>query len=466
MLRRWESSLDGAGLHEEQVQRVKRALEPCLGSLVELVASRLEDGRSDGTGASSGEEIRVLEPCAFDEGLRGLSVFRRMVAETVCCDGVSLTPAEIRSLIAATEDCATPLVFHLHDCDLQHRAGMRDRFVAILGHELRNPLNAITLSATSLLRRPLPAGEETYVRHIVDGARRMAQMIGDLLEVASCTLQAEDVALASENGSLAQICREAVDEMRITHPSKVITLGAAADGRGNWDRHRLLRALQNLLANAVAYGKPDAPVGVRVLEEAHQARISVHSEGTPIDEATQRTLFEPFARGPGSAGLPGLGLGLFIARAIARAHGGDVTLESSAAHGTTFFVHLPLPSTVPKPRALVVDDERALGIAMKRRLDAMGFETLLSDSGEHAWDRIRRGHRFALVVSDIRMPGMDGPTFLEAARCLWPEIATKAVFVSGSAPFDAEPMSGVLCFGKPVTSEFYEHVRRVLEASR
>jgi CheY-like chemotaxis protein len=130
-------------------------------------------------------------------------------------------------------------------------------------------------------------------------------------------------------------------------------------------------------------------------------------------------------------------------------------------------IGLLLADGAPKPRALIVDDDGILRIAIKRSLDDLGFDTELSESGEHACDRIRRGERFALVVTDVQMPGMDGHAFLEAARGLWPEIAAKAVLVSGSITFNGErDDGGVPCFGKPLTSDFYDHVRRVLRSCR
>ena len=465
LLERWAQLLDGEGWQEEQASRVKRSLGPVLEGLVDSIATELEND-SSGTHATRRGDANLSEPCTFDEGFRALCVFRAALAQTACTDDAPLTPAQVRGLIVATDELATPLTCRLHDLDVQRLAAVRGRFVAMLGHDLRNPLNAVLLNATSLLRLHLEAREAAYVHHIVSGARRMAQMVTELLELATGSTPAEEVKLASEACTLAAICKEAVEEIRTTHPSRVITLDALADGRGHWDRCRLLRTLQNLLANAVTYGRADAPVRVRVMEGGGSARIAIHNEGAPIDETTRLSLFEPFTRGPEAGNAPGLGLGLYIARASVRAHGGDITVESSASDGTTFFIDLPLPQAMQKPRALVVDDEQALGRAMKRMLDGMGFDTAMSNSGEDAWDRIRRGERFALVVSDIQMPGMDGPAFLEAARCLWPEIDAKIIFVTGSAPLEEDRTDGIPCFAKPVARDFHQHVRSVLEASR
>jgi CheY-like chemotaxis protein len=96
----------------------------------------------------------------------------------------------------------------------------------------------------------------------------------------------------------------------------------------------------------------------------------------------------------------------------------------------------------------------------------MGFDPVVSESGEHAWDRIRSGQRFALVVSDVQMPGMDGPSFLEAARCLWPEIDDKAILVTGADVPETLRAGRVRCFPKPFEPDFYDYLLRVLDASR
>ena len=119
-----------------------------------------------------------------------------------------------------------------------------------------------------------------------------------------------------------------------------------------------------------------------------------------------------------------------------------------------------------KPRALIVDDDRMVGTVMRRLLDAVGFDATLSDSGAHALDLIRRGERFAFVVSDVQMPGIDGLAFFETARLLWPSLRDKLVFVSGAGQPPRIGLGEVRCFAKPVGRDFYEHMLRVLAQAR
>ena len=116
-----------------------------------------------------------------------------------------------------------------------------------------------------------------------------------------------------------------------------------------------------------------------------------------------------------------------------------------------------------KPRALVVDDDSAVARATARVLSTLGFAAVSSLSGARALERVQRGERFELIVSDVRMPDLNGPRFHQAARLLWPEIDAVIVYMTGAA--DDEPLAA-RCFRKPVEAEFFAHVRKVLEQWR
>jgi CheY-like chemotaxis protein len=112
------------------------------------------------------------------------------------------------------------------------------------------------------------------------------------------------------------------------------------------------------------------------------------------------------------------------------------------------------------PRALVVDDDSAVARATTRALLTIGFLAVTSLSGAHALERVLRGERFELIVSDVRMPGLSGPGFHLAARSSWPEIDAVLVYMSGAYP---APSLTARCFRKPVEADFFTHVRSVLE---
>lgn len=219
----------------------------------------------------------------------------------------------------------------------------QERFIAILGHDLRNPLAAIDMGA-SLLRRQLPA--ESASLRVVDkvhsSAQRMSRMIEQILDLTRSRL-AGGLDIVPELADLDELLVAVVEELRTAYPTRTIVLHSAPLP-GAWDTDRLAQVFSNLVSNALHYGKPTLPVTVTARLAADVVTVDVHNDGTPIPPNVQATLFSPFRRGTRdsrTATTAGLGLGLYISREIAVGHGGNVTVESSAASGTTFTVTLP-----------------------------------------------------------------------------------------------------------------------------
>jgi signal transduction histidine kinase len=146
-------------------------------------------------------------------------------------------------------------------------------------------------------------------------------------------------------GDIFDVVRRTLDELRASHPGRVLLLEVKGDGRGEWDTDRLEQALGNLVANALKYSPADGPVQVSVDADAQAAVVRVHNGGAPIPAEELPHVFSAWRRGKrarseaGTAG--GLGLGLYITSQIVRGHGGDVQVSSSAEGGTTFTVRLP-----------------------------------------------------------------------------------------------------------------------------
>jgi len=217
----------------------------------------------------------------------------------------------------------------------------RERMMAVLGHDLRNPLNAITLAASLLARaEDVPAPRRATAERIVRGAARMAQMIGDLLDVAR--IQQGGLPITRAPGDLAEVVRQVVEELRTAHPGRVIELATEGNLVGVWDAHRLAQAASNLVGNAVAYGVAEEPIVVRIEGQEDEVVLSVsNATARPLPEAVARTMFEPFGGGRRARSEGGgLGLGLPIVRAIAEAHGGSVSL-AAASHRVTLTMRLP-----------------------------------------------------------------------------------------------------------------------------
>jgi signal transduction histidine kinase len=225
---------------------------------------------------------------------------------------------------------------------LAQAVNFRDRMMAILGHDLRNPLGAILVSAVRLREDShFPASLGAVIERVERAARRISEMITTLLDFTKMRDRHLPVAIAPAN--LAEVSRAVIDELRTSHPDRSITLDLHGDARGLWDAARLGQVISNLVGNALTHGAAAEPVNVAIDADGDDVTLRVHNFGPAIAPALVPTIFEPFRRGreePGDA-KRGLGLGLFIVRQIVLAHAGEVRVESTAAAGTTFIVRLP-----------------------------------------------------------------------------------------------------------------------------
>lgn len=221
----------------------------------------------------------------------------------------------------------------------------REQFIGMLGHDLRNPLNALSMSAQQLQRRGgLDERQSNLTGRILTSAERMDRMIRQLLDFARARLGG-GIPVLRAPCDLFDVVRRSVDELRASHPARLVQLEVQGDGQGDWDADRLEQAVGNLLANALKYSPPDSPVTVHAEGDAQGAVLRVHNLGAPIPPEELPHVFSAWRRGRksrpegGSAG--GLGLGLYITSQIVRGHGGAVDVTSSADGGTTFTVRLP-----------------------------------------------------------------------------------------------------------------------------
>jgi signal transduction histidine kinase len=214
-----------------------------------------------------------------------------------------------------------------------------ETFVGMLGHDLRNPLNAIIMTS-NLLRRRAP-DDTGGIDRILSSSRRMSNMIAQLLDLTRSRIGG-GIPLDRRDTDLGVIVGEVVDELRHTYPAREVTWSRPPAVWAPVDRDRLAQVVSNLVGNALEHGDPTKPVSVRLGAEGTAIELLVHNVGAPIPPALLPTLFEPFrltlARGARSKGL---GLGLFITQQIVVAHGGEVEVDSTPERGTTFRVVLP-----------------------------------------------------------------------------------------------------------------------------
>lgn len=216
---------------------------------------------------------------------------------------------------------------------------IRERFIGMLGHDLRTPLGTISMAADHMLRSgQLPAHIHRSTVVIARAAERMARMIRDLLDLARGRLGGA-IPISPAPADVGEICRDVVEEMEVLHADRSIALRSEGDLDGRWDADRLAQAVANLLANAVAHGRD--PIVVRARGEGDEVTVEVSNGGPPIPPDERPYLFEAFRRArTGQGRASGLGLGLYIVSEIVSAHGGSVNVQSDES-GTTFALRLP-----------------------------------------------------------------------------------------------------------------------------
>ena len=219
----------------------------------------------------------------------------------------------------------------------------RERFLAVLGHDLRTPLSAIVTSSRFLLEEEeLSKTQHSLIVGIEKSGRRMTQLVDDLLDLALMRL-GDSIPVQRESGDLGALVREIASEVRASAPKARLEVETNGPLTGEWDSTRLAQALTNLLSNAIQHGARGAPIRVTVSgQDEATVTIEVENKGRVIPSDRISGLFVAM-KGDGRerAGRRHLGLGLYIVHRIVDAHGGRIDVRSSAAHGTTFRITIP-----------------------------------------------------------------------------------------------------------------------------
>ncbi|NMO16138.1 PAS domain-containing protein [Pyxidicoccus fallax] len=226
--------------------------------------------------------------------------------------------------------------------EVKRRIEFEQQLIGIVSHDLRNPLNAITLGAAMLLKREgLEEKVTGSVRRILSSAERAGRMIRDLLDFTQARLGGIPV----ERTSLCLYAHAAqvLDELGHAYPERKVELAREGDTSGAWDPDRIAQVISNLVGNALQYSPRDSVVTVRTRGEADAVLLEVHNPGEPIPPERIPDLFKPLSRGTVRVDMQtrSIGLGLYIVDNIVRAHGGTIHVTSTAADGTCFTVRLP-----------------------------------------------------------------------------------------------------------------------------
>ena len=217
---------------------------------------------------------------------------------------------------------------------------LRDQFIAVLGHDLRNPIGAVTTGLDWLSRRLLDEKAATLVGQLRQSCWRMSELVDNILDFARGTLGGGIPVERRQTSELAAALRHVIEELRASHPDRHVRFECDLDAPVHCDPQRIGQLLSNLLANALTHGAPNRPVRVRAGIEADRFRLDISNEGSPIPPKMLMRLFQPFSHAGTDAIPAGLGLGLYIASEIARSHDGDLRVSSNA-DATVFSLDVP-----------------------------------------------------------------------------------------------------------------------------
>jgi signal transduction histidine kinase/ActR/RegA family two-component response regulator len=322
---------------------------------------------------------------------------------------------------------------------------VKDEFLAMLGHELRNPLAPIVTALQMLRLEGVNLRAQDVLERQVE---HMLRLVDDLLDVSRITsgkieLRKEHVELSSVVTRALEMSRPLLERRRNRLTVDVPELGLVVDG----DPARLAQVVSNLLTNAAKYSDPDSPIEVRASREGTRVRLLVVDHGIGIDATYLEQVFDQFVQVP--QGLDraagGLGLGLAIVRSLVERHGGTVRAESRGhGSGSTFIVELPLAAdAVSKDatrhpaqgavrtsrtvgRLLVVDDNTDAALLLAEVLSALGHEVHVAHSGPDALAGLEEFQPQAALL-DIGLPVMDGYELARHLRGRLPDVKLVAL---------------------------------------
>ncbi len=205
---------------------------------------------------------------------------------------------------------------------------LREQLIAVLGHDLRNPLSAVAMAVDLLTST---SGDETTIllATLKRSTSRMRELINNIMDFARTRL-GEGIVLSRQDIALEPVLQEVVAEMRLIYPNREIRTLFEIIEPVNCDSHRIAQLLSNLIANAITHGDNNFPVNIHAIHDDGNLELSVCNNGDPIPADLHEHLFAPFTREAILPSKPGLGLGLYICSEIARAHNAKLSFASSA----------------------------------------------------------------------------------------------------------------------------------------
>jgi signal transduction histidine kinase len=220
---------------------------------------------------------------------------------------------------------------------------IQDQFLAILGHDLKNPLGAI-ITCTDLIGTSDQLTVDTlqYANIMKLSAKRMTKLIDDLLDFARASLGG-GIPIATSSMDLKVVCLAIIQEFQTSYRNRSFNFSSEGNVRGEWDENRLAQLISNLISNALQYGSIAHDIDIKVKDSGKTVILEIHNYGPPITSGVIMQIFDPMFRGnpTGRKEKSNLGLGLYIAQEIVKAHQGAINVISTEVEGTTFSVFLP-----------------------------------------------------------------------------------------------------------------------------
>ncbi len=227
----------------------------------------------------------------------------------------------------------------LHE-EARDRALFAEQMIGIVSHDLRNPISTIQMATTLLQHAVVDKAQRSIVERIFRSTQRANRLLVDLLDFTQARL-GRGLSTTLQPIDLHSTIREAIEEFSLNHPGR-LQHATVGEGACTADPNRLVQLVGNLVGNALTYGNDETPVTVTSRVSPQRFSIRVHNFGPPIPSATLSKVFEPMTRGTTATSVQrSVGLGLFIVRQIAQAHGGTASVTSSAEHGTAFEIDVP-----------------------------------------------------------------------------------------------------------------------------
>lgn len=228
--------------------------------------------------------------------------------------------------------------------ETRDRALFAEQMIGIVSHDLRNPLSAVHTGIQLLFRHAPTDNQARVLSRMAQSVERANRLVSDLLDFTVARV-GKGIAVDARPVDLHEVVAQSLAELALSFPDRVLRHQTRGNGKCNADPDRLSQLVGNLVANAVAYGDASRDVTVTTTVRSEHIEISVHNWGAAIPAELVASLFQPMVRGAVTASGRSVGLGLFIIREIAKAHGGTVKVDSSDALGTTFTAVLPARKT-------------------------------------------------------------------------------------------------------------------------